>query len=656
MSMPPLLLAAALAFWGWRSGHYAAAGALAVLAEAPRWVSVRFDLRHADLERIASLSTALFVGLLIWLFMSIEEPRTARAVLTSLLWLPAVLAPILLAQQLSSSGRIPLSTLFRYLRKQRERDPTVPDPAVDVRGVYLAICLVAAGIPNQRDQIFYVVVVLLVAWSLAVMRPKHAAWSVWGGTLLAAACLGFAAHRGLGELQAALEDWISEWYVGGAGADPYRSSTDLGSVGRLKMIESIVLRVYASPEDAQRLKLLHRASFTSLHGKTWVARNAQMMPLEPQADGTTWRIATGEAETSARIVTRLDGGKALLALPAGTMRVSGMAAAAVKRNPLGAVMAELGGDWAPYVAEVGGAADDYAPPRLEDRQLPEVEREEFERLAGELGLKELGSVNERLQRVREHLATFAYATYREAAIAPGSTPLGDFLRRSKSGHCEYFAGAATLLLRAAGVPARYATGFAMLEYSALEEAYVVRARHAHAWTRAFVDGRWVDLDATPPSWIEEEDRGAPAWEKLVDLLRWAGFRWSQRGPLQGGMGWYAALALLIAVFTWRMLRGKRARQVIAPADSLICSASRGADSEFYAVENLLRARVGVRADGEPLAAWVTRAAPALDDVKREMLARAFALHNRYRFDPQGLVEAERGALRAHCLALARTLD
>ena len=179
-------------------------------------------------------------------------------------------------------------------------------------------------------------------------------------------------------------------------------------------------------------------------------------------------------------MTRLDGGKALLALPAGTLKVSGMAAATVRHNVLGAMMAEFGGDWAPYVAEVGGAMEDYAEPRPDDRQLPESERGEFEHLAAELGLQRLATAQERVQRVREHLATFSYATYRESAVAPGSTPLGDFLRYTKSGHCEYFAGAATLLLRAAGVPARYATGFAMVEYSPLEEAYVVRARHAHA--------------------------------------------------------------------------------------------------------------------------------------------------------------------------------
>src|SRR3954470_2448638 len=123
MTLPRFTLAIGLAFWAWRSGHYAAAAALALLVEAPGVFSLRFDFKHPDFARIADLCTVLFVGVLIWLFVSIEPPRTARAVLTTLLWLPAILSPIVLAQRFSTVGWCPLSGLFRYLRKQRERDP-----------------------------------------------------------------------------------------------------------------------------------------------------------------------------------------------------------------------------------------------------------------------------------------------------------------------------------------------------------------------------------------------------------------------------------------------------------------------------------------------------------------------------------------------------
>ena len=642
-----LVLGAALLFWGWRSGNYFVAAILALLVEAPHFVRARFEFRHADVARMADVCAFFFVGLVIWLFASLEEPRTARAVMTSLLWLPAVLTPVLLAQRFSASGRIPMSALFRYLRKARERDPTIPDPAVDLSGVYFAVCLLAAAIPNRRDHLFYAGAVVLIVWALAPLRPKHHAFAAWAAVVLVAASLGYGAQMGLSQLQSAVDDWVSEWLLRGLAADPYRNTTDLGTVGKLKMIDAIVLRVYTSEADAPRLKLLHRASFNALHGTTWVARRAPMAPLEPQEDGMTWQLEAGAPSTSARIVTRLESGKALLALPPGTLRVSALPAVAVRRNGLGAMQIELAGDWSPYVAETAGPIQGYAPPEAEDLALPLTERDEFQRLAAELGLTRENAVS----LVRAHFASFSYATYREAPVPQGSSALADFLRQSKSGHCEYFAAATTLLLRAGGVPARYATGFAMQEYSELEGAYVVRARHAHAWTRAFVDGRWVDIDTTPPSWFAEEERLAPWWQRMADWLRWAGFRWSQRGAVEANAWWYGAIALLLVVLFWRLARGKRVKP--GPAGQRRAANLAGVDSEFYSVEQALARRGVARAPHEPLRSWALRAEMSLEPAPLRLFAQALALHRRYRFDPRGLERAEREELRRACIRIVR---
>jgi hypothetical protein len=653
--MPRLLVGAALAFWGWRTGNYAAAALLALLAEAPRAMRLRFELGQPEFMHVATLCNVIFVSLLAWLFVTVEPPRVARAVLTTLLWMPAILMPLLLAQQLSSAGRIPLSALFSYMRKQVRRDPAIADPQVELAPVYFVVCLVAAGIPNTRDAGFYAGLVLLTAWALAANRPRHASLAVWSAALLVSAGAGYVAHRSLNAAQAWIEEWVSERYLRGMAADPLRSTTDLGSVGRLKLLDTIVLRVYASDADAPRLRLLHRASFNTLSGTTWLARNASLAPLQPQTNGTTWELGgTAAPRRSVRIVTRLERGRALLALPPGTVRVSDMAASAVRASPLGTVEADFGGDWAPYVAETAGGLDAYPPPAAEDMQIPERERAEFTRLAGELGLKSVAPA-EALRRAQEYFAGFSYSSWREQPVPAGSTPLGDFIRRSKSGHCEYFAAATTLLLRAAGIPSRYATGFAMYEYSTLENAYLVRARHAHAWSRAYVDGRWLDVDTTPPSWAVTEDARAPFWEALADLARWAGFRWSQRGDFQAGPGTFALLAALVAVFGWRLVRIRRAAQ--APSGAAATRrAFGGADSEFYALEKAFAARCGARAPDEPLARWIGRVADRLDAARRASLASALALHYRYRFDPAGLGADERGALRAHCLALAGALD
>ena len=649
--MPRLIVGVALLWWGWRSGNTVSGALLAVLAEAPRFTRARYELGAEEFQRVATLCTIVFVALLAWLFASADGPRTAYAVLTTLVWLPAVLMPLLLAQQFSSAGRVPLSAMFRYVRKLKQRNPASPDPPIDMLPIYFAICLVASSIPNKRDAFFYAGAVLLVGWALASQRARHASLFAWLGTLAVAAFLGLGAHTGLDQAQAWVEEWISERLLRGMAGDAYRSTADLGSVGRLKMIDSIVLRVYASDADAPHFRLLHRASFTSLVGNTWLARGAPLAAMQPDEDGTTWRIADGEPQRSARIVTRLERGKAMLALPPGTLRISDMAAAAVKRNSLGATEAELGGDWAPYVVSAGTAAGGYAAPGPEDLQVPERERTQFDALAHELGLTGLPPATI-AERAQEHFATFSYSTYRDAAVPAGMTPLGDFLRRSKSGHCEYFAAATTLLLRSAGVPARYATGFAVYEYSTLEAAYLVRARHAHAWTRAWIDGRWVDLDTTPPTWFAAEDERAPLWERFADFVRWAGFRWSQRGPLELGAGGMAVLCVLLGVFAWRLTRVKRAAAPAAGATQRRHGG--GSDSEIYEIEHALARTHGVRAASEPLAAWMSRL--DLAEAVRIATGEVVALHYRYRFDPAGIDAAARQALRAKCRAIVAALD
>ncbi len=71
-----------------------------------------------------------------------------------------------------------------------------------------------------------------------------------------------------------------------------------------------------------------------------------------------------------------------------------------------------------------------------------------------------------------------------------------FLSASETGYCVHFASAATVLLQAAGIPARYVTGY-MAEVKAGEET-VVLAKDAHAWTEYFLPGYgWTVLEATP---------------------------------------------------------------------------------------------------------------------------------------------------------------
>ena len=643
MIVPPFLIGAVLLFWGWQSGHLLAGAALGLVLEAPRYLKLRLELGAAEHSNIADLSTIGFVTLAALLA---ANTGVSHGILQAFIWAPASLAPIMLAQMLSESGRIPLSALFRYMRKLRRRNPEIRDPMVDVSAVYVSMVLIATGVANARGAAYYAGVVIVAAWALTAVRPRSASLAAWALMLAAAAGAGFAGQLGIAQLQAYVEDWVLDLNLRGTDADPYRSVTEIGSIGRLKQYDAILLRVYVDEKDAGRVRLLHRASYNTWSGNAWLARETQMQPFDSQADGTTWLLTATQPEWRVRIAARIERGKALLPLPADTTRIADLTAVSVRRNALGAVHADAGVDWLQYEAEGAAAIEDYGPPGAADSILPGAERAVFEKVAGDLHLRDVPA-EEAVRRIERYLGGFEYSLYREHAVPKGETALGDFMTRTRSGHCEYFATAAALLLRAAGIPSRYATGFAVMERSALEDAYVVRSRHAHAWTRAWIGGRWIDLDTTPPDWFGEEAHQAPFWEGLADLARWAGFRWTMRGEFKAGDAWYGLLVVLALVLGWRMFGGKR----IARRDQNAGGKERrrypGEDSEFYAVEKSLPGRDA----GETHAAWAARIASSLSAPQMKDLRDALRLHQRYRFDPDGLAAPERARLRELCRAL-----
>ena len=86
---------------------------------------------------------------------------------------------------------------------------------------------------------------------------------------------------------------------------------------------------------------------------------------------------------------------------------------------------------------------------------------------------------------------------RNPAIAD---PLEDFLFEQKAGHCEYFASATAVLLRAAGVPSRYVNGFLGGEWNEIGHYVAVRENRAHSWAEAYMgELGWMRVDATPPN-------------------------------------------------------------------------------------------------------------------------------------------------------------
>lgn len=76
-----------------------------------------------------------------------------------------------------------------------------------------------------------------------------------------------------------------------------------------------------------------------------------------------------------------------------------------------------------------------------------------------------------------------------------------FLTEGKEGNAAYFATAAVLAYRAAGIPARYVEGYVLTKEQAehrTEKTVILSGKNAHAWVEIYVDGMgWRAVEVTP---------------------------------------------------------------------------------------------------------------------------------------------------------------
>lgn len=106
--------------------------------------------------------------------------------------------------------------------------------------------------------------------------------------------------------------------------------------------------------------------------------------------------------------------------------------------------------------------------------------------------------HDRVRFVRDWLQREGGFQYARRDRNGGPDPLKAFLFETRTGHCEYFATAMVVLLRAGGLPARLAVGFRGGTYDERREHYRVLRSNAHAWVEVpFQGAGWVPFDPTP---------------------------------------------------------------------------------------------------------------------------------------------------------------
>jgi len=247
-------------------------------------------------------------------------------------------------------------------------------------------------------------------------------------------------------------------------------------------------------------------------------------------------------------------------------------------------------------------------------------------------------------RLSQELRTFRYTLDNPSGTA--AHPLEDFLERTRAGHCEYFASALAVSLRARKVPARVVTGYRLGPWIPEGGYWLVTQNEAHSWVEYYDRAArlWRVADPTPPA--PPSALGAGGWQGL--LSRWTDavrFRWdrhvvrfSDEDQVQGlawaqgawdrfrvGSGLGALLKAVAAVgalgalawAAWRFLPGRTARRLpgrIPELAPLLGAAGPGA----------------APLEGETARAWIERLAqlrpdrgPALSALAQEADAVAY---------------------------------
>jgi len=138
------------------------------------------------------------------------------------------------------------------------------------------------------------------------------------------------------------------------------------------------------------------------------------------------------------------------------------------------------------------------PPIQEDQMLhvPTQLRADVGHIASRI-FAGCSTTSEKIDAVVQYFQT-NYTYFLGLPIPRGRDKLTHFLLEEETGYCEYFASGAAILLRLAGVPTRYVTGFLVSYKDDLTGLWIARNMDAHAWVEAWDKElrQWRIVEAT----------------------------------------------------------------------------------------------------------------------------------------------------------------
>lgn len=643
---------------------------LILLVESPHMLKFRWDFNETSFSRAWHLTTValLLSGILILLD---SGARVAMPILLS--WLPALLVAMQFVQSFGMKDSMPLNTFSFFANYHRIRNLrlglTESVIHINFGNVYFVTTMVAATLGTWSDSwVFLPGVIVLTGWMLlSASRSRPLSLVV---ALTIAGGIAVAGQLGLQKLE--------EIFTSSGAAlfqfDPNSTSTRIGKPGPIIQSADIVWRL--TPLDRKLTPpLLRTASYNTYTLGNWKCSPAGEMKFKDLDTRTLadvpYSLLAPDLEESAQLLAigpglprfTLRGSAAAetpLALPADAASLRDFELDGAERNSFGTVRIF------PKYSIIEGTVlwkglqnPEIRPFPREDLELPAKDRETFQRIIRDLGLDDQPTLAAKLSILRTWFReNFTYSKNptisSSSLVATSPSAIVQFLTTTRSGHCEYFASATALILREAGIPTRYATGYAVMELDVKRKEFIIRGTHSHAWCRVWSEEnkQWLDFDTTPGSWMAGISLANSRTQRINDevkRLRENFFLWrikpgNRLGVTLGMAGIGLAMVVFIAKRLWK------SRRHMKPPGQATGYSGVMRQTPLNAIERQAAKHLGTRPHGQPFATWLMGLGTSLPEPST--LVDAVDLHQRLRFDSNPASEDEQKRL----LELAKRLE
>lgn len=629
-SFPVLLLGISTLCWAWTLDILPLGILMAIVLEIPHWTQRRIELKEKDIKNIANLTAVIFAIFCLNQFIT----QLHVGIYTITAWLPLIMFPLLLTQLYSNIQEIPLWTLLSHMRSD---DGTVGNnkaTKLDLRIPFFFISIIAGSIYGAQQAIYFAFVSILLLYFLWSIRPSKNLNFAW----IAAACLvlvfSVAIQSGIYKLAGVVQTYTASWFAGKWNKrNTDRNSTAIGQVGKLKLSDSIALRVRSSYDN---IVLLQQGVYNRYHGGVWhsTSKDFNFLARNKETDSYNLIPILPEFGNRLEIFADLTDGEGALALPHGSYQLFYSGTGDLSRNRFG--ITKISGSSEQLRLEIlyrQNNLNHSQKPTIEDLEIAPPYDKLMNEIVDELGLK-TATPGEAAQILKRYFTTqFQYSLIQDDSDIEAK-PLYHFLKKTKKGHCEYFATTTALILRAAGIPTRYATGFLMTEYDPDEKLFVVRSRHAHAWTLAYIDNHWVELDFTPANWVDMEASNQSTLQPLLDtfshwyykIRKWWNSEDSTLKIILLIITLLIATLWLVKFFNLDRVHFRLSKNTNISGDQDKPSPS----SPFYSVTNLLEKNHFKRKESDTLKQWLQHISESAD-LDPTPLSSLLDMHYQYRF-------------------------